>query len=211
MWIPSAHALVCLRKLNVLSVGEDDARWTSDNGLSMGGELDRGATSGDHARGTHETTLGTLLHQSAVAEHISRRSVQQDSGEGHLELHWSFVIKDHARVPTRELQSFLEFGGQMNVLSGFLSDHDARRSDEHDIMGEAFVELGNGTVSPNDARVTNDTMGREVASTTLGARKTLVVELNIFAGVGHNASGINQHVVVNHLLSELNNPGRTHS
>ena len=77
-------------------------------------------------------------------------------------------------------------------------------------MSEVMAELFNGPISPNDASVTNVALGKDVASATLGARKPLVVELDVFAGLGHNARGTNQHVVVNHLLGELNISGRTH-
>ena len=100
----------------------------------MGGELDWGAVSKDHAGGADEGTLGSLLHQSTVAQDQSRRSIQQDGGKGSLELDLSAVSKDHAG---RTNEGTL--GTKLQVVA-VLSD-DAGGTNQHHVAGELVAEL----------------------------------------------------------------------
>jgi len=198
--------VVYLWQLDVLSVGEDDAGWPRDNGLSVGRELDGGAVRKDHAGRTHEGTLGTPLHQSTVAQDQSRGTVQKDSGLASLELNGSAVSKDHARGTYEITLNSVQIRCQLDVLSAL--GHDARWSHQQDIVSKVVAELFIGAVSPDDTRVAQVSLGEDVAGAALGAGKSLVGELDVLAILGDNAGGTHQHVVVGHLLGELNISGR---
>lgn len=169
----------------------------------MGGKLDGGAIRQDHARRANKGTLTALLDKSAVTEDHARGSLQDDGGEGGLELNLSAIIKDHARGSDKGTSDPVEVVVQLEVT---VLSHDARGSNKNDVVGKVVAELFIRTVGPYDTGVANVSFGEDPAG---GA--TLGTELYVIAILGYDTGGAHQHGVVGSFLTELDVlPARVH-
>merc|ERR1719167_565445 len=86
-----------LVELDVLAVGEDDARWTGMDHGDARLQLDQLAGAGDDAGVADDMSLGTLLHEGSVGHEDARGTLEEDGGASLLKLDLGTIVEDHTR------------------------------------------------------------------------------------------------------------------
>lgn len=161
-------------ELNVSSVGENDARWTSFNDGDASFQLDQLACSGDDARGTHKGSfqgpLGTLLDEGSIRHNVSRWPFQKNGDSRLGELDLGTIGGDHSRgAHKRTLCSWVsdqQVVCELEVAARF--GDNSRGSNQENVVGQVMAEEVGAAISSEDSRMADVSLLAHKSSTSLG-------------------------------------------
>jgi len=194
-----------------------DARWTNEQNVvskvvaeQVGGTvLTQDAGVADVALGRHKTctALGSLLYEGSVGHDVARGTIEEDGDARLGELDGGTIVGDHTRGTNQGSLSAVVKGnsevvGELDVSARL--GHDARWTNEQNVVSKVVAEQVGGTVLTQDAGVADVALGRHKTCTALLAGKVEVVgELNVTAVLGDDARWTNHRNVIGQSMAEL--------
>ena len=153
-WENILYIVNSLVELDVLAVGEDDARWTSVDHGDTRLQLDKLAGAGDDAGVADDMSLGSLLHEGSVGHYVGRGTLKEDGDASLFELDGSTIGGDHTRGTNHGslgavVKGKSEVVGELDVSA--VLGNDARWTNHRNVVDQILAELGVHAVGMNNA------------------------------------------------------------